>query len=136
MTPVTFFGANSKWEHALAQSDKGVTFFDNTLVRLLLVISLLPVIVGFGLLAYFIRPSEASLVLHYNVYFGVDLLGIWWQAYTFPLLGLFFLIGHFFLAKRFYKSAERIASYLVLLASGMLSFGALIASISIAFINY
>ena len=136
MKPVAFFGENSRWQHTIAQSDKGVAFFDNTLVRLLLVISLVPVILGLGLLAYFVRPNEASIVLHYNVYFGVDLLGVWWQAYMLPLLGLSFLLGHFFLAKRFYLSAERIACYLVLLASGMFSFGMLIASISIAFINY
>jgi hypothetical protein len=136
MMPGAFFGENGRWERTLTQSDKGVAFFNNTLVRLLVVISLVPVLLGLGLLAYFVRPNEASIVLHYNVYFGVDLLGVWWQAYMLPFIGFCFLLGHFFLAKRFYQSAERIACYLVLLASGMFSFGTLIAGISIAFINY
>lgn len=136
MVPETLSKERNRWEKTLAQSDKGVAFSGNTIVRLLLSTALVPIVLCLGLLAYFVRPSEASLVLHYNVYFGVDLLGIWWQAYTLPLLGLLFFLGHFFLAKRFYGSAERIASYLVLLASGMLSFGVLLAGVSVAFINY
>ncbi len=131
-----FFKKNKEWSSTLTQSEQGVLFSRNTLVRMLLILSSFPIVVSIGLLLYFIRPSEASLVLHYNVYFGVDLLGIWWQAYVLPLLALFFLAAHFFLAKRFYEQSERIASYLLLLASGMLSCGILIGSISIAFINY
>lgn len=126
----------SSWEKTLARSDGGVSFSENTLVRILLVATSLPILLGFGLLAYFIRPSETPLVLHYNVYFGVDLLGIWWQAYTLPLLGGLFFVGHFFLAQRFYARAERIACYLMLLSSGMLTCGVLIASLSVIFINY
>jgi hypothetical protein len=136
MMPKFFFNKTQEWSTTLTQSGKGSVFFQNTLVRTLLILALFPILVSLGLLAYFIRPSEASLVLHYNVYFGVDLLGIWWQAYTLPLLALGFLLAHFFLARRFYEQSERIACYLLLLASGMLSCGVMIGSISIAFINY
>lgn len=136
MIPKFFSNKTQEWSTTLTQSEKGVLFSRNTIVRILLILSFVPVAASIGLLAYFIRPSEASLVLHYNVYFGVDLLGIWWQAYTLPLLALCFLAAHFFLARRFYDQSERIACYLLLLASGMLSCGAFIGSISIAFINY
>lgn len=124
------------WEESLAQSDKGVSFSENTIGRILLVTAFLPIPISFALLWYFIRPSEMPLVLHYNVYFGVDLLGTWWQAYILPLLGVLFYGGHVFLARRFYMRAERIACYLMLLSAGMLSCGILIASMSTAFINY
>lgn len=120
----------------LAQSDGGVDFWHNDIVRILLVAAIFPIVIGFGLIIFFIRPSEMPLVLHYNVYFGVDLLGVWWQAYALPTLGIFFLVLHVYLARRFYKNIERIACYLMLLSAGMLALGVLIASISIAFINY
>jgi hypothetical protein len=125
-----------EWENKVADLDRGIGFFQNTIVRTLLILGILPTLISLMLLAYFIRPTEGLLVLHYNVYFGVDLLGIWWQTYVLPLLSVIFFVGHFFLAKRFYIKTERIAAYLLLLASGMLSFGILVASVSIAFINY
>ncbi len=125
----------NNWEHSLAQTG-GVSFFNNTLVRVLSIGALVGLLVSLPLLVYFIRPSKGLIILHYNVYFGVDLLGVWWQAYALPFLGGTLLLGHFFLARRFYMKSERIASYLMLLSAGMLSFGVLIASVSIAFINY
>lgn len=124
------------WQHPVGELDQGASFFQNTIIRTLLILAILPVLGSVGVLAYFIRPTEGVMVLHYNVYFGVDLLGIWWQTFLLPLLGLLFFLGHSFLAKHFYQRTERIASYLLLLGSGMLSFGILIASISVAFINY
>ena len=124
------------WERPLAQTDTSVSFGNNVLVRTLVIGALLALLFSIGLIGYFIRPSGTPIVLHYNVYFGVDLLGVWWQAYALPFLGILFLFGHFFLARRFYLRAERIACYLMLLSAGMLSGGLLVASISIAFINY
>ncbi len=123
------------WEHSLAQTG-GVSFLNNTLVRVLSIGAILGLLLCLPLLGYFVQPSKGLIILHYNVYFGVDLLGVWWQAYALPFLGGTLLLGHFFLARRFYMRSERIASYLMLLSAGMLSFGVLIASVSIAFINY
>lgn len=127
--------ANLGWEKNVADLGQGKTFFENLIVQILFVAGLLPTLVSFGLLSYFVRPGNI-IVLHYNVYFGVDLLGVWWQAYILPFLGLLFFLGHFFLARRFYRRGERIAAYLMLLAAGMLALGILIGSASIAFINY
>lgn len=123
------------WEHSLAHTG-GVSFLNNTLVRVLALGAVLGLLGCLFFLGYFIQPSKGLIILHYNVYFGVDLLGAWWQAYALPLLGGILLVGHFFLARRFYMKSERIASYLMLLSAGMLSFGVLVASVSIAFINY
>ena len=102
----------SEWEHPLATSAGGVRFEQNILVRTLLTVPLIVWTMSLGLLGYFIQPSETRIVLHYNVYFGVDLLGLWWQAYLLPLLGAIFFVGHFFLARRFYRQSERIAQRL------------------------
>jgi hypothetical protein len=126
----------NKWERPLARSEGEADFLQNSIVQTLLLFSLIPIVGCLGLLAYFIRPGEASIVLHYNVYFGVDLLGLWWQAYALPVLAMLFVAGHFFLARRFYERAERVACYLMLFSSGMLSAGVLVAGMSVAFINY
>ena len=127
---------SQEWERPVADSEKGVGFFQNTIVRTLMTVSLLLALLSFGVVAYFIRPSESLLVLHYNVYFGVDMLGVWWQAYILPVINLFFFAGHLLLAKRFYMRAERIASYLLLLSAGFLGLAVLVAALSVAFINY
>lgn len=127
---------SENWGQPLAQADTGVSFGRNVLVRTLCAGTLLALLLCVGVIGYFIHPTGTPIVLHYNVYFGVDLLGVWWQAYALPFLGMLFVIGHFFLARRFYVRTERIASYLMLLSAGMLSGGLLVASISIAFINY
>lgn len=126
----------NKWEGTLAQSDKGVSFLHNSIVQTLLLFAVFPLVLCAGLLLYFVRPGDATIILHYNVYFGVDLLGLWWQAYALPVLGTLFILGHCFLAKRFYEHTERIACYLILFSSGLLSLGVLVASMSVAFINY
>lgn len=127
---------HNQWEKMLARSEGGVDFWHNGIVRTLLTAATVPLLLCLGLVLYAIRPGGTSLVLHYNVYFGVDLLGVWWQVYMLPLLGVLFLLLHTFLAKRFYDSVERIACYLMLLSAGMLAFGVLVASIGIVFINY
>lgn len=129
-------GELNKWESTLSQSDKEAGFLRNSIVQTLLLFSVFPLMLCIGLLLYFVRPGEASIILHYNVYFGVDLLGLWWQAYILPVLGMFFICGHFFLARRFYEYTERIACYLILFSAGLLSFGIFVASMSVAFINY
>ncbi|OIP59825.1 MAG: hypothetical protein COZ29_02150 [Candidatus Moranbacteria bacterium CG_4_10_14_3_um_filter_45_9] len=124
------------WDVTIAQSEGGVSFFDNMIVRTLLGVNVFFCLVSFGLLGYFIRPTENIIVLHYNVYFGVDIQGIWWQVFILPIAGLFFLGGHTFFARRFYDRSLRIASYLMLFSSGLLSIGIVLASASVAYINY
>ncbi len=126
----------TEWESDIAESGQGTGFFCNTIVRTLCLFAAGMLILSVALLAFFIRPTEALLVLHYNVYFGVDLLGAWWQAYILPMLGAGFFSGHLLLASSFYGRSERIAAYLLLLSAGLLNFGILIACIGTVFINY
>lgn len=112
-------------------------FFKNSIVRWLLTGALLLNLANWTLLVIFIRPVDFSIILHYNVYFGVDLIGDWRQTYLLPAMGLVFWAVNLFLSYRFYnKQKERIASYILLLASLMIQMGLIIASIGIAMINY
>jgi hypothetical protein len=124
------------WDIDVAQSEKGRFFSKNTIVRILIGVNVFFVLASFGILSYFIRSRSGLFVINYNVYFGVEIEGVWWQIFIFPAVSIFFLLGHFFLALRFYELRERIAAYLMLFGSCLISIGVLISSIGIAFINY
>ncbi|MFA6215706.1 MAG: hypothetical protein WC768_04000 [Patescibacteria group bacterium] len=44
-----------------------------------------------------------SLALHYNIYFGIDLLAAWYQIFFLPGLGLAFIFINFLLAGLVYQ---------------------------------
>lgn len=124
------------WDTDIAESEKGVPFSKNMIVRTLFFVNILFLCTSFGILGYFIRSSENLFILHYNVYFGVEIQGIWWQVFMLPLAGVLFFCGHLFFAYRFYGKSERIAAYLMLFGSWLISIGVVIASVGIAYINY
>ena len=67
-------------------------------------VSLLMNVAMWGGLLWYIRPQNDPIFLHYNVLFGVDLTGPWYQVLTIPLIGLcIFLVnsalGWFFFGK-------------------------------------
>ncbi|MDD5083764.1 MAG: hypothetical protein PHT88_02385 [Candidatus Moranbacteria bacterium] len=112
------------------------TFYHNTLVRFSLLTSGILQIIGAVLLAIFVRSQQSIVILHYNVYFGVDLIGEWGQVFMIPAIVLVFVIINTLLAQWFYGQQERIASYVLLLTSILISLGSVFACASIAFINY
>jgi len=111
-------------------------FFKNPIVFFLLAIILFLNAVSFIILSIFIKKTSSLVILHYNVYFGVDLIGDWWQIYIMPVMGVFFALINIFLAKYFYQQEERIGAYCLMLASLFVEVGIIIASISMILINY
>lgn len=59
-----------------------------------------------------IHPSAGQLFLHYNVIFGVDLIGEWWQVYYLPAAGLLVLIVNYGLSLFFYRNDKVLARLL------------------------
>lgn len=116
--------------------ENGVTFLGNAFIKNFLLGALFLLLVGWGMLIYFIRPRETPLILHYNVYFGVDLLGTWWQAYVLQGVASLLFLLHTALGYSFYKKKDRFAAYILLLATNFILFGVAVVSASIAFINY
>ena len=87
-------------------------------------------------LKIFVQPVDFPIILHYNVYFGVDVLDDWRKVYIMPLIGVFLLIINTLLGLYFYKNNERIASHILAMASLMIQLSLLVASASIILINY
>ncbi len=111
-------------------------FFRNPIVFFLVVVILFLNVVSFVALSIFIEKTASPVILHYNVYFGVDLIGDWWQIYILPIMGIFFFLINFFLAGCFYRQGERIGAYCLMLASLFVEIGIIIAGASMILINY
>ena len=116
--------------------DGARTFYRNTLVRFSLVAIGILQILGLSLLFFFVRSGQSVVIMHYNVYFGVDLIGEWGQIFLIPSISILFVAINTLLAQWFYRYKERIVSYALLLASVLVSLGSVIACTGIAFINY
>jgi hypothetical protein len=111
-------------------------FYGNSIVRWLLAAGVLLNLANWSLLAFFIRRVDFPIILHYNVYFGVDIIGDWRQVYLTPLMGLVFWLVNLALARHFYAARERIASYILLLGALLVQLGLAVASIAVVVINY
>src|SRR5665647_3666287 len=88
-------------------------FFRNKIVIWLSVISLVVNLAEWILLWIYIKPVDFPIIIHYNVYRGVDLMDSWHQVFVLPLVGIILFVINLFLALYFYRAKERIASYLL-----------------------
>ncbi len=111
-------------------------YFRNTIVLWLLAVSFLVDLANAVSLVIFVQPVDFPIILHYNVYFGVDVLDSFEKVYLMPLIGAFLFIVNTLLGLYFYQQKERIASYILAIANLMIQLSLLVASISIILINY
>lgn len=93
-------------------------------------------LLSFAVIWYGIGQRETAIVLHYNVYFGIDALGSWWQAFFIPLSGLLIWLVHILLAWRFFQTGEYALSRIALLSLFFLESMILIVSITVSLVNY
>lgn len=111
-------------------------YFKSHIVRWLLLFVIVANLANWAALKIFIQPVDLPIILHYNVYFGVDMLGDWKNLFLLPAIGLILFLINFFLSLYFYKRKERIASYLLLIAALMIQLSLIIASVGVIIINY
>lgn len=111
-------------------------FFQSSLVHWVLIGTIFVGIADWVALIVYIRPIDLPLVLHYNVYLGVDIIGDWWQMYFLPAIADIFFIANTILAYIFYQKKERLAAYIFLLASFFVQAGIGIAIAGLIMINY
>lgn len=62
-----------------------------------------------------INPTTEQLFLHYNILFGVDLIGEWWKIYLIPLFASIIFIVNFSLSYFFYQQNRFISKFLSVL---------------------
>ena len=59
-----------------------------------------------------IRPGAGQIFLHYNIIFGVDLVGSWWRIYFLPLAGILVTLLNYFFSLTFYAVDKFLARLL------------------------
>ena len=104
-------------------------------IRINLFFSLLFNIILWLGLAWQVKSFAKLISLHYNIYFGIDLLGHWYQIFLLPALGLFFLMINFLLGLVVYRK-EKILSYFLAGASSLIQVIFILATIFIVLINF
>ncbi len=111
-------------------------FFRSRIILWLLALNVIANIANWIIIAIFINRLDGDIILHYNVYFGVDAMGDWHRVFLLPIIGVIILALNAVLAAYFYIKKERIASYILLLAAFMVQINLIIAAASIMMINY
>lgn len=111
-------------------------YFKSHIIVWLLILGFLTNLIDWVILRIWIKPVDFSIILHYNVYFGVDLIGSYKQTYVLPMIGLILFMVNFLLSVFFYEKKERIASYILLIATLMIQLSLIVASVGIILINY
>lgn len=111
-------------------------YFRSHIVRWLLLFIGVANLANWAALKIFVQPVDLPIILHYNVYFGVDMLGGWKNLFLLPAVGLILFLVNFFLSLYFYRRKERIASYLLLIATLIIQLSLIVASVSVIIINY
>ena len=56
-----------------------------------------------------IHPDSGQIFLHYNIIFGVDLVGEWWKFFLLPLSGMLIFLINYLFSFIFYASDKFLA---------------------------
>jgi hypothetical protein len=114
----------------------GQEYFKSHIAIWLLILGFSTNLVNWLILRVWVKPVDFSIILHYNVYFGVDQIGDYRQVYVLPTIGLILFFVNSALSLYFYQQKERIASYILLMAMLMIQLSLVVAGTSIIIINY
>jgi hypothetical protein len=96
------------------------------------------VLVNAGLwiaLFWTVTPTDAPIILHYNIYFGVDTIGGWKSLFFMPMLAAMLLFLNAVLSRYFYYK-ERMVAYLFAGAALILQILMAVGVISAIIINF
>lgn len=116
--------------------DEGFSFSENPLVRFSSSLSLfLIALSAIAAYVFIIRGEEGTIVLHYNAYFGVDIVGDPWQVLLVPASALSFFLIDFILARKLYSMRERIAAHIILFSSFFAALSGAVAVAALSSIN-
>ncbi len=105
--------------------------------RLMTLISLACVLCSAGLIAWRLFPDlygKEVIPLHYNIHYGVDWTGTWWQIFVYPIAGALVMIWNLFLAFCVVKREPMLAE-VVLVSNVVLTGFLLCATVFVVLMN-
>ncbi len=111
-------------------------FFQNPLLVSMFGFSFALNIANFLILLYFIGKLNDLIILHYNVYLGVDLIGNGRQILLMPLVGFCFLTVNLLLAVYFFNRKERMLSHILSLVTLLSQIGISVAGATVLVVNF
>ncbi len=112
------------------------SFFKNPLLSSMFGLSFALNIANLLILFYFIGKLNNLIILHYNVYLGVDLIGDGRQILLMPLVTLCFLLVNLSLAIYFFNKKERMLSHILSLITLLSQLGITVAGATILVVNF
>jgi hypothetical protein len=86
-------------------------------------------------LHWIVQPTNQPIILHYNVYFGVDSIGDWRAVFLMPALAAGLMFTNLFLSRFFYYK-ERLVSYLFAGMAFLIQLLMIIGVASVIIINF
>lgn len=92
-------------------------------------------LVASGLLFFLVRAREDIVILRYNAYLGVDLLGAWWQIFLVPGVTYFFVLTNVLLLQLLDRRGYSEVALLFALGNWFISGATLIVAVALSFIN-
>ena len=98
--------------------------------KLLLLVTIAGLLLNIGnwfIIYLFIKPSDLPIILHYNIYFGPDLIGEWYRAFLLPASGSAILLSNIFFSF-FTKKSSDFFNYFLLISAGVMQIILLLAS--------
>ena len=112
-------------------------FFRNHFVQWMFLVSIFVNVAMWSGIAWYIRPSEISIILRYNVYLSFDLNYVvsWSQAYIIPSVALLFLFINSIIAFFLFRKEDVFGAYIVLFANIGIQLAAAVASLAIIVVN-
>lgn len=113
---------------------KLAVFFSNKFLLINFLLAAFLNTASWFLLLWRIKPSSEPIPLHYNVYFGLDLIGPWQQAFWVSALGTIFLILNYFLAWQVYPQEKALTGLLAGLTT-LLELFLLVGALVLVLIN-
>jgi hypothetical protein len=87
------------------------------------------------LLSFYTEDISLLSALHYNIYFGIDLLKPWYNIFAMPASGLGILAVNLFLTLILYRR-DRLLSYFLIISAAVVNAITLLAGVFIIFVLY
>lgn len=107
-------------------------------VEIVLLLGILFNLINWGLVYYrfsrFLAGQTESIILHYNIYFGIDKVGEWTRVYNLPLIGIIILLVNTVIAYLLY-SKNRLLSYFIISATLLMQILLNLATFYIVVVN-
>ena len=91
-----------------------ILFFKDKIIKISLILSLIFNLLTWVLFYFRIPIQVEPIVMRYNIYVGINLIGEWWQIYYLSGFGLLIILLNFILAKKIFKKDKLPAQWLAI----------------------